>query len=171
MANMRHFNAKILCFVVGALNGLAYLITGVLIFFYYYSKMKNEKFYYKEILLPAFIGKIFGFVAFVLSLVFLKGVYQKRSGLMAPFLYVTSGYIIFAVISLRCIYNADLVRQEHFVHGVLRHLYSCLGLGLYILFVSPMFLMYKRMRKTSISSDHHIDDIDYNVRPIYPSLY
>ncbi|XP_059225898.1 uncharacterized protein LOC131997972 [Stomoxys calcitrans] len=177
MNEMRNFNDKILCFVVGALNGLAYLISGVLVFFYYYSKMRTEGMqrnfgdFREYYLMQAFIMKMFSVVAFVLALLFLKGVYQKRSGLMAPFIYVTTGYIIFAIISIRCIYNADLLREQSIIHAILMHFYYCMGLGLYILFVSPMFVMFRRLRKQKALADLYVDETDRNSRPLYPSLY
>ncbi|XP_058980602.1 uncharacterized protein LOC101889506 [Musca domestica] len=167
---LRFWNARVLSYFVASLSGVAFLVAGILILLNRWQNKKGEM-TDRSMLQAIFAIHIFSAVAFCLSLVFLKGLYQNRIALMRPYVYLLSACLLFAFITIICIYTADLVKEPAYFNAILFNFYYCLGLGLLILFLLPIFLVYRQMSK-SIEIIEKLDEATVaEIKPTITTLY
>ncbi|XP_013112663.2 uncharacterized protein LOC106090871 [Stomoxys calcitrans] len=151
-------NLRILCFIVASLNAAAYLIAIMWDIIYLNTEydlssnphgFTNFDVHQNNDVHAGFLLLIVFAVGFLASLLFIKGLHQDRMRFMAPLVYFKAACILFSLTSIISVYNTYLMKVEFYLQAIVIVFTHFLSLGLFILFVSPLFIIYQRMRSSS----------------------
>ncbi|XP_073812278.1 uncharacterized protein [Musca autumnalis] len=146
------FNLKNVSIVVASLNALGYLVAIMWDVIYLNEEYKqynyrsrgihgNSSVHCGIILLLAYGTGLCS------SALYLKGLREKRHGLMKPLLWVTTACIAFTSVSFLCFYHATLVRTSERFDAIIFGFTYFLALGLFILCSAPLLLTYQQIRQ------------------------
>ncbi|XP_073844471.1 uncharacterized protein [Musca autumnalis] len=94
------------------------------------------------------VGCLINFIIYILLLV---GIYQNRHRLMAVYVYVT---IIGIVLSTICVIAMFIIRlsmrKQPVEESIISFVVGLVGVGLEILIFSPIYVLYKRVRRGNV---------------------